>query len=150
MLQLMDTAIAFAVVMLLLSLLITAVVQAVSALLDLRGKILQKHIEMLLRQVSPGFRDTFTKLQQKGEAEEKNPDSGTPAKPNGTTVASVIAAAVVYHPALAQGQGKSPRSLPEPRPSRQASSWQFSKTWPQPRPIPHWTQPCKKCSKKSF
>ena len=106
MLQLMDTAIAFAVVMLLLSLLITAVVQAVSALLDLRGKILQKHIEMLLRQVSPGFRDTFTKLQQKGEAEEKNPDSGTPAKPNGKTLASVIAAAVVYHPALAQGARK--------------------------------------------
>ena len=106
MLQLMDTAIAFAVVMLLLSLLITAVVQAVSALLDLRGKILQKHIEMLLRQVSPGFRDTFTKLQQKGEAEEKNPDSGTPAKPDGKTIASVIAAAVVYHPALAQGARK--------------------------------------------
>ena len=103
MLQLMDTAIAFAVVMLLLSLLITAVVQAVSALLDLRGNILEKHIEMLLRQVSPDFRYTLTQLHQKAVAGEKNPNSGTPAKPNGETIASVIAAAVVYHPALAQG-----------------------------------------------
>jgi hypothetical protein len=53
MLEHFDTVLSFAVVMLLLSLLVTTVVQVVIALSGLRGSVLQWGIEKLLKQVSP-------------------------------------------------------------------------------------------------
>ena len=97
MLQLVDTAIGFAVVMLMLSLLITAAVQAISALLDLRGRNLAKHVEMLVDQICPDLRITLANLPLQ---------AGTPApsaKEEGRKASNVIAEAVVNHPALAQG-----------------------------------------------
>lgn len=57
MLQQLDTAIAFVVVMLMLSLLITAVVQAISALLDLRGRNLVRALADLFEQIDPSLRE---------------------------------------------------------------------------------------------
>jgi hypothetical protein len=51
MFQQLDTAIAFVVVMLMLSLLVTAMVQAISALFDLRGKNLTRALSDLFRQI---------------------------------------------------------------------------------------------------
>ena len=59
MLEQLDTAIAFTVVMLMLSLMITAVVQMISAVLDLRGRNLAAGLENLLRQIEPSLRDTL-------------------------------------------------------------------------------------------
>ena len=56
MLQQIDTAIAFTVVMLMLSLIVMAIVQMVSALSDLRGRNLASGLENLLRQIEPEFR----------------------------------------------------------------------------------------------
>lgn len=53
MLQQLDTAIGFVVVMLMLSLLVTAMVQAISAFLDLRGKNLVRSLATLFKQVDP-------------------------------------------------------------------------------------------------
>jgi hypothetical protein len=57
----LDIAIGFVVVMLLLSLLITTVVQAVSALLDLRGRNLVWGLTKLFHQISPDFQTTLKK-----------------------------------------------------------------------------------------
>lgn len=57
MLQHMDTVLSFAVVMLLLSLLVTTIVQIVIALLGLRGIVLRWGIERLLTQVAPDLKD---------------------------------------------------------------------------------------------
>jgi hypothetical protein len=57
MLQQIDTAIAFAVVMLMLSLIVMAIVQMVSALTDLRGRNLASGLQNLLRQIEPDFRE---------------------------------------------------------------------------------------------
>ena len=51
----LDTAIGFAVVMLLLSLIITIIVQAVSAVLDLRGRNLVWGLTKLFHQIDPAF-----------------------------------------------------------------------------------------------
>src|SRR6516225_9596833 len=51
MFQQLDSAIAFVVVMLMLSLLVTAMVQAISALFDLRGKNLTRALCDLFRQI---------------------------------------------------------------------------------------------------
>src|SRR5271165_179099 len=59
MLQQLDTAIAFVVVMLMLSLLVTALVQAVSALLDLRGRNLARSLTALFQQIDVSFRGKF-------------------------------------------------------------------------------------------
>jgi hypothetical protein len=80
MLEQLDTAIAFTVVMLMLSLMITAVVQMISAVFDLRGRNLATGLENLLRQIEPSLRE---------------------ALPNGTTIAQHIAEVAVTHPAIA-------------------------------------------------
>jgi hypothetical protein len=80
MLQQIDTAIAFTVVMLMLSLIVTAAVQMISALTDLRGRNLAWGLQNLLRQIEPAFR---VKL------------------PDGSTIAEHIAEVVVKHPAIA-------------------------------------------------
>src|SRR6267378_8691733 len=51
----LDIAIAFVTVMLLLSLLVTAIVQAISAVFDLRGKNLARALSDLLKQIDSGF-----------------------------------------------------------------------------------------------
>jgi hypothetical protein len=55
MFQQLDIAIGFVVVMLLLSLLVTAIVQAISAVFDLRGKNLLRALSDLLKQIDPGL-----------------------------------------------------------------------------------------------
>jgi hypothetical protein len=80
MLQQIDTAIAFAVVMLMLSLLVTAVVQSISALTDLRGRNLASGLQNLLQQIEPEFRKPLA---------------------DGSTIAKHLAAIVVRHPAIA-------------------------------------------------
>jgi hypothetical protein len=80
MLQQIDTAIAFTVVMLMLSLIVTAVVQMIAALTDLRGRNLASGLENLLRQIEPEYRKKL---------------------PDGSTVAEHIAGVVVKHPAIA-------------------------------------------------
>jgi hypothetical protein len=56
MLPQLDTAIAFVVVMLMLSLMVTAAVQMIAALLDLRGKNLVRGLTDLFHQISPDLR----------------------------------------------------------------------------------------------
>lgn len=80
MLQQIDTAIAFSVVMLMLSLIVTALVQVISALADLRGRNLASGLGNLLHQIEPELRKKL---------------------PDGSTVAEHIAKAVVKHPAIA-------------------------------------------------
>ena len=57
MLQHFDTVMSFAVVMLLLSLLVTTLVQMIIAATQLRGLVLQWGIEKLLKQLSPDLKD---------------------------------------------------------------------------------------------
>lgn len=57
MLQQLDTAIAFVVLMLLLSLLVTAMVQVISALSDLRGRNLARALASLFEQIDPELRE---------------------------------------------------------------------------------------------
>jgi hypothetical protein len=83
MLEQLDTAIAFTVVMSMLSLVITAVVQMISAVLDLRGRNLASGLENLLRQIEPSLRETL---------------------PDGSTIAQHIAEVAVRHPAIAHTQ----------------------------------------------
>ena len=80
MLQQIDAAIAFSVVMLMLSLIVTAVVQVISALTDLRGRNLASGLGNLLHQIEPAFRNKL---------------------PDGSTIAQHIAGVVVRHPAIA-------------------------------------------------
>ena len=49
----LDTGIAFVVVILMISLLVTAIVQSISALLDLRGKNLTRALSDLFKQMLP-------------------------------------------------------------------------------------------------
>jgi hypothetical protein len=67
MLQQLDTAIGFVVVMLMLSLLVTAMVQVISALLDLRGKNLARALADLFNQLDAGFREAFVSASWKGK-----------------------------------------------------------------------------------
>jgi hypothetical protein len=80
MLQQIDNAIAFSVVMLMLSLIITAVVQVITALTDLRGRNLASGLSNLLRQIEPEFRQRV---------------------PGRATMGEYIADVVVSHPAIA-------------------------------------------------
>ncbi len=75
MLKQLDVVIAFSVIMLLLSLVVTAIVQAVSALLDLRGQNLVKAVGVLLEQADPRLK----------------------------AHAQTVAAALVTHPSVATG-----------------------------------------------
>ncbi len=80
MLEQIDTAIAFSVVMLMLSLIVTAVVQVISALTDLRGRNLASGLGNLFHQIEPEFREKLT---------------------GGSTIAEYLAEIVVKHPAVA-------------------------------------------------
>jgi hypothetical protein len=62
MLEHFDTVLSFSVVMLLLSLLVTTIIQMVLALLGLRGKVLQWGLEKLLTQISPSLKDHASKI----------------------------------------------------------------------------------------
>jgi uncharacterized protein (DUF1810 family) len=91
MLEQIDTAIGFAVVMLLLSLMITSAVQLTSTILDLRGRNLQNALGNLLKQIAPELR-----------AQSKRHSGIFLAR--GTTLADEIAAAVSTHPAFTAGR----------------------------------------------
>jgi hypothetical protein len=97
MLQQIDTTIAFAVVMLMLSLIVMAIVQMVSALTDLRGRNLASGLQNLLRQIEPDFRNL---LHQETTRQQTEPDSGEQQN-QGPTIAQHIAQVVVRHPAIA-------------------------------------------------
>jgi hypothetical protein len=79
-LQQIDTAIAFVVVMLMLSLIVMAVVQMISALTDLRGRNLASGLANLLHQIEPDLRDKL---------------------PDGSSISDYLAGVVVKHPAIA-------------------------------------------------
>src|SRR5919206_1240265 len=57
----LDTAIGFAVIMLLLSLLVTTAVQSLIAMLNLRGSNLKWGLELLLKQINPDLKPEITK-----------------------------------------------------------------------------------------
>ena len=65
MLEHLDTVIAFATVMLLLSLLVTTIVQMVIAAAGLRGKCLLDGTEQLLKQLYPGLQDQARTIAEK-------------------------------------------------------------------------------------
>jgi hypothetical protein len=65
MLQQLDIAIAFVTIMLMLSLLVTAAVQVISALLDLRGKNLVRALTDLFQQMDEGLRQIPTDVPLK-------------------------------------------------------------------------------------
>lgn len=97
MFQQLDIAIAFVVVMLLLSLLVMAIVQAVSALFDLRGKNLVRALTDLLKQVDPGLDQQVTNATSLGRKiwnRVVHPFTKI-------TLATKIAEAVATHPVLA-------------------------------------------------
>ncbi len=98
MFQQLDIAIAFVVVMLLLSLLVMAIVQAISALFDLRGKNLVRALADLLKQTDPGLdrqvADTASLWWQKMWNQLAHPFTKI-------TLATKIADAVAKHPVLA-------------------------------------------------
>lgn len=105
MLQQIDTAIAFTVVMLMLSLIVMAIVQVVSALTDLRGRNLASGLQNLLRQIEPEFRKPLATLAESkptagGSSQQNEPDSREHAAAK-TTIAQHIAEIVVRHPAIA-------------------------------------------------
>jgi len=90
-LQQLDTAIAFVVLMLMLSLLVTAIVQAISALFDFRGKNLVRALADLFKQIDPGLRAT---AQRDIKAWLTHPFTDM-------TLATQLADAVATHPILA-------------------------------------------------
>jgi hypothetical protein len=85
------------VVMLMLSLLVTAMVQVVSALLDLRGKNLARALSDLLQQVDVSFREQFVSSSSKEKIRNwlAHPFSRT-------TFATKLADSITRHPTLAQ------------------------------------------------
>src|SRR5579863_9824561 len=92
MLEQVDTAIAFAVVLLFLSLLVTTIVQTVSALLDLRGKNLERGLTTLFHQMSPDLRAPASNSNWKKKL----------AQPlSARTLGSQLADAVATHPSVA-------------------------------------------------
>jgi hypothetical protein len=98
MLQQLDTAIAFVVVMLMLSLLVTAIVQAISALLDLRGKNLARALTDLFKQIDSAFRKPPENTSSSAKFRNwfVHPFSKL-------TLASKLADAVTKHPTVAHG-----------------------------------------------
>jgi hypothetical protein len=116
MLEQIDTAIAFTVVMLMLSLIVMAIVQMVSALTDLRGRNLAAGLDNLLRQIEPEFRkqlrevelemhktttDSPGTLTTPSGPQNQEPASAQPTQDQSTTLARHIAEIVVRHPAIA-------------------------------------------------
>jgi hypothetical protein len=96
MLQQLDTAIGFSVVMLMLSLLVTAGVQMISALMDLRGKNLERALTDLFHQIAPDLRETARKTP--GTLNRVREMLAHPF--SRITSGSRLAEAVVTHPAL--------------------------------------------------
>jgi len=92
MLQQLDIAIAFVVLMLMLSLLVTAIVQAISAVLDLRGKNLVRALADLFKQIDPGLRAKAGKNFRNWLAHPFTRE---------TTLATQLADAIATHPILA-------------------------------------------------
>jgi hypothetical protein len=92
MLQQLDIAIAFVVLMLMLSLLVTAMVQAISAVLDLRGRNLVRALADLFKQIDPGLRAKAGKNFGNWLAHPFTRE---------TTLATQLADAIATHPILA-------------------------------------------------
>jgi hypothetical protein len=96
MLQQLDVAIAFVTIMLMLSLLVTAAVQVISALLDLRGKNLMRALTDLFHQMDDGLRQAPTNVPLKGAIREwlSHPFSRL-------TLGTRLADSVTTHPTIA-------------------------------------------------
>jgi hypothetical protein len=103
MFQQLDIAIAFVVVMLMLSLLVTAVVQAISAFLDLRGKNLTRTLSNLFIQIDSGLAvSPSSDKALKGAKLWLTKIVNWSAHPfSKVTVSTQIADAVTKHPVLA-------------------------------------------------
>src|SRR5437762_1187331 len=104
MFQQLDTAIAFVAVMLMLSLLVTAIVQAISALFDLRGKNLARALSDLFEQIDSGLRAASPSHEttKKGVKLWLDRIKDWYAHPfSKVTLARKAADAVTRHPALA-------------------------------------------------
>jgi hypothetical protein len=97
--QQLDIAIAFVVVMLLLSLLVMAIVQAVSALFDLRGKNLVRALTDLLKQIDSGLDQEAVETTSVWWKKVWNKLDHPFTK---VTLATKIADSVAQHPVLAQ------------------------------------------------
>lgn len=97
MLQQLDTAIAFAVVMLMLSLLITVVVQVFNSIFDMRGRSLAWGLTKLLHQIDPALREPSARKWYTFPA----------------TLGRRIAKAVALHPAIAHGVRRAKAIRPE-------------------------------------
>src|SRR5260370_2339212 len=93
MLPQLDSASAFVVVMLKLSVLVTAAVHIISAVLDLRGKNLARGLTDLFHQISPELRDAVAKVSWL----ERLAHPFTPT----ITFGSRLAESVVRHPTIA-------------------------------------------------
>lgn len=103
MLEQLDTAIGFVVVMLILSLIITAIVQAVSALLDLRGKNLVRALSDLLTQIDSSLSNAPTETSKdRWTIWFKTIKNRFQHPFTKTTLATTIAEAVTRHPIVAQ------------------------------------------------
>lgn len=99
MFQQLDIAIAFVAVMLLLSLLVTAIVQAISAVFDFRGKNLTRALAELFKQIDSELNAPFV---WEGAKRSMNKVRDRLAHPfTRITVATKIADAVTEHPILA-------------------------------------------------
>jgi hypothetical protein len=96
MLQQFDIAIAFVAIMLMLSLLVTAAVQVISALCDLRGKNLMRALTDLFHQIDDGLRQAPTDVPLKGAIREwlSHPFSRL-------TLGTRLADSVTTHPTIA-------------------------------------------------
>ena len=96
MLQQLDIAIAFVTIMLMLSLLVTAAVQVISALLDLRGKNLVRALTDLFHQMDEGLRQAPT------DVPFKEVIRGWLTHPfSSLTLGSMLADSVTTHPTIA-------------------------------------------------
>jgi hypothetical protein len=98
MLQRIDTAIAFAAVMLMLSLIVMAIVQMVSARPIFAAGNLASGLENLVRQIEPEFRK---QLHQVPSTMQQTQTSSPDQQTHGPTIAQHIAETVVRHPAIA-------------------------------------------------
>jgi hypothetical protein len=96
MLPQLDTAVAFVALMLMLSLLVTAMVQVIAALLDLRGRNLARALASLFEQIDPGLGMLHAETSKARGAWKKltHPFSRI-------TLATELADAVSTHPILA-------------------------------------------------
>src|SRR5262249_40391046 len=100
MLEHFDTVMSFAVVMLLLSLLVTTLVQMAIAVSGLRGSILKWGIERLLMHIAPELGETVHRPVGKNSTSEQQVTAASGQsvrKSKKTTHASVIADAVLRH-----------------------------------------------------